>query len=264
MDSHEPHRLLVVANEAITADRLVEDLRRRVSDRDSEVVVIAPATVSSALKHVTGDVDDAIEAANGLLERSLQALRSAGIDATGRVGDTDPEMAVEQALAEFPADEILISSHEEGEEAWLEKGVAEKIRERTDRPVTKATIERDGAERVAGIERIQSGDATAQKRAIHVPYLPPLQIRDAAAMVVGILGTLVLALLAAGCGEPIFESGCVARLLIALGGFYLTSWHVFALVMTGAVRERGRAEGLLAAALLTLIPIGIIASLLVE
>ena len=45
------------------------------------------------------------------MELSLQALEEAGLRARGQVGDPDPNVALEDALRIFAADEIVISTH---------------------------------------------------------------------------------------------------------------------------------------------------------
>ena len=74
--------------------------------------------------------EPAREAAQERLNRSLAAIRGAGLDATGEIGDDDPLQAIEDALRTFAPDELIISTHPEGRSNWLERGVVEHARER--------------------------------------------------------------------------------------------------------------------------------------
>jgi hypothetical protein len=102
------HRVLVVANETCAGRALIEELRGRVGPR-SDVLVVAPA-LNSRLRHMFADTDGAYAAAEERLAESVEALRAVGIPAAGAVGDSDPVQAIEDALAEFEATEIVIST----------------------------------------------------------------------------------------------------------------------------------------------------------
>src|SRR5436189_5739253 len=106
------YRVLVVANETVGGAALLEEIRNRGSGRRSEILVVVPALTSSALEHWASDVDRAIADARRRLDDSLRAMRKAGLDARGQVGDHhEPNASIEDALGEFAADEIVISTH---------------------------------------------------------------------------------------------------------------------------------------------------------
>jgi hypothetical protein len=83
-------RVLLLANETVSATGVMDRLKELVGDDAAEVFVVAPALTSSALQHLAGDVDKAIEAARLRLEASLHALRELGFKASGEIGDSDP------------------------------------------------------------------------------------------------------------------------------------------------------------------------------
>ena len=70
-------------------------------------MVVAPAVEETAFRHALGDVDSAAVEARQRLERSLAALREAGIPAMGEVGYSDPLIAAKDALLQCPADEVV-------------------------------------------------------------------------------------------------------------------------------------------------------------
>jgi hypothetical protein len=139
------HRVLVVANETVGGGELLNELRARAGEH-SDVLVVAPA-LNSRLRHLFADVDHARGEAEVRLEKSISALAAAGIPARGAVGDSDPVRAIEDALFEFHADEIVISTHPPERSNWLEKKVVQRARERFDIPITHVIVdlERDGA-----------------------------------------------------------------------------------------------------------------------
>jgi hypothetical protein len=141
-------RLLVVANETVGGEALLGEIRNRSRGGDSEILVVTPALATSRAAHWASDVDEAIEAARQRMELSLIALEGLGIEARGEVGDSDPNVAIEDALRAFPADEIVISTHPPHRSRWLEHGVVKRAREEIDLPVTHVVVDLT-AERIA-------------------------------------------------------------------------------------------------------------------
>jgi GABA permease len=137
------HRLLVVANETVGGEALLEEIRKRSRGRDAEIMVITPALATSRAAHWASDVDEAIELARQRMELSLIAIAALGLKARGEVGDSDPNVAIEDALRAFPADEIVISTHPPHRSRWLERGVVERAREELDLPIAHVVVDLD-------------------------------------------------------------------------------------------------------------------------
>ncbi|HVY97632.1 MAG TPA: hypothetical protein VHA54_11790 [Solirubrobacterales bacterium] len=135
------HRLLVVANETVAGRALLEEIGNRCRGRRCEVLVITPALAGSRAAHWASDIDTGIELARERLERSLAAIEGLGLPARGEIGDSDPELAIEDALRLFPADEVLISTHPPRRSRWLEQGVVGRAREKLDLPVTHVVVD---------------------------------------------------------------------------------------------------------------------------
>lgn len=135
------HRLLVVANETVGGEALLAEIRNRCRGRESEVFVVTPALPSSRASHWASDVDEAIEAARRRMEISLIEIGRLGLKVEGEVGDSDPNVAIEDALRTFPADEIVISTHPPQRSNWLERGVVEWARREIDLPVTHVVVD---------------------------------------------------------------------------------------------------------------------------
>ena len=76
--------------------------------------------------------------------------------------------ALEDALREFPADEIVVSTHPPGRSHWLELGVVENARMRFDVPVTHVVVDLMGTT-AAGF----TGGAPQRLLDTRVANLPP-------------------------------------------------------------------------------------------
>lgn len=136
------HRVLVVANETVAGRALLDAIRGRTEGRPSEVFVVVPALTSSRLEHLAHDVDGAIAEARERLDRSLETMAATGLRARGRVGDHhDPNAAIEDALREFPADEVIISTHPPERSRWLEGGVVERAERELPLPVNHVVVD---------------------------------------------------------------------------------------------------------------------------
>lgn len=135
------YRLLAVANETVTGRALLEEIGSRCRGREAEILVLTPALAGSRAAHRASDVDEAIELARQRMELSLIAIRETGLKARGEVGDSDPNVAIEDALSSFPADEIIISTHPPERSRWLEHRVVQRTREKIDLPVTHVVVD---------------------------------------------------------------------------------------------------------------------------
>jgi GABA permease len=139
---HAPdeHRILVVANETVGGQELLAEVRGRAGDRRSHILVVCPA-LNSPIRHWASDEDQARAAARARLDASLGAMRAAGLQVEGEIGDGDPIQAIEDAVRTFQPDELVISTHPEGRSHWLERGVVEKARERFAIPITHVVVD---------------------------------------------------------------------------------------------------------------------------
>ena len=85
-------------------------------------MVVVPAVKQSRLQWLANDEDRARDVAQRAAERL--AVDTPGMTVAAEVGDSDPLMAIEDALRRFEADEIVVVSHEEGDATWLEQRAA--------------------------------------------------------------------------------------------------------------------------------------------
>src|SRR5918992_2486092 len=112
--SAEPHRILVVANETVGGRALIDAVKSHAEQahaegRPFEVMVVCP---QNQPKHGYVVYDESVRtAAENRLRTTIEQLRAVGIEATGEVLDPDPYHATMDALHNFEADVIVISTH---------------------------------------------------------------------------------------------------------------------------------------------------------
>lgn len=136
------HRLLVVANETVGGVALLDEIGRRCEGRDCEILVITPALAASRADHWASDIDEAIVLARQRMELSVLEIRHRlDRSARGEIGDSDPNVAIADALRVFPADEIVISTHPPHSSRWLEGGVVDRAREEIDLPISHVVVD---------------------------------------------------------------------------------------------------------------------------
>jgi hypothetical protein len=136
------YRILVLANETVGGRALLSEIQNRGKGRTTEILVVVPALTSSRLEHWSSDVDQALEEAGERLDASLATMAQAGLRARGHVGDHhEPNAALEDALRDFPADEVIISTHPPQRSRWLERGVVTRAREEVPLPITHVVVD---------------------------------------------------------------------------------------------------------------------------
>ncbi len=115
---------LVVANQTLSDPELAKRLIEMAAERPHRYTIIAPET-----EGVSG----------GALTRNLAALMAQlyreDVDATGQPMSPDPFSSVENAIAHYRVDDILISTLPGEQSRWLADDLVGKVREITDKPV---------------------------------------------------------------------------------------------------------------------------------
>jgi hypothetical protein len=114
--------VLVLVDTSCTGGAFCESIAARVHGRDAIVHVVAPV-LPSALHYLTDDERADSEEAERRLEAVLYQLRRRGVEASGGLGDDDPLQAIADALAWFPAGELVIVTPTRSH--WLERGLVE-------------------------------------------------------------------------------------------------------------------------------------------
>src|SRR6476619_2767212 len=118
--------LLIIALDSVAPDDVP----------DAEVLVVAPA-VNSWLRRWVSDEDGARRRAEQRAAAFVEDLERRGIHAGRRIGDADPVQAIADALATFPADEIVIAGAPEPRTRLVDE-LASRARRRFSVPVSDA------------------------------------------------------------------------------------------------------------------------------
>ena len=134
-------RILVVAMAELD-DRAVEAIRRAGEyDRpgnQAEMLLVAPASQGKLGRWAT-DVMKARAEAQRKLVVSVAALTKADLAARARVGDDDPILAVEDALHEFAASEVILVTGPPAEDAAGERAATE-LQSRLRQPLERVIV----------------------------------------------------------------------------------------------------------------------------
>jgi hypothetical protein len=138
--------VLVVANETVAGRGLIDAVKQKAAEQDVELVtVLAPVSAPRAGYVVYEDTRRA--AAGRRLDRTLAALREAGIPAHGLVVENDPEAAVRDAFGMLdpkPTD-VILSTHPVEKSGWIRKNVVDRVRKAAgDVPVEHVVVEVGG------------------------------------------------------------------------------------------------------------------------
>jgi hypothetical protein len=257
-------RFLVLTPAAVEGSRLREEIERRAAGEPVEVHLVAPSVTDSKLKATLGDVDDAIGDADSRLNDALTGLRSNRVAASGVVGDADPLIAAEDALGAFPADEVLIVTHSGEQEQWFEEDLFDRAAERFEPPVTHVELAANGGQ-LQEVEHAEAGirrDEPDEDEIVVSPNMPPFSVRDLIGIGVAIMGTAVLALLAAISGNHSNSAEAAARILLAIALGLVNIAHVVGLVFFNSQDYRGFGRPLFAKLSLYGTPAAVVASLL--
>lgn len=126
--SAAPRHVLVLASRTCPCPGLHDFVHAQLVERPAEVTVVAPALNDSHVAHWVSDTDEARAAAAERLEQAVEGLTTDGVTVSGHVGDARPLTAIEDALAEYPADLLVLSTFPPGESHWLENGLLEAAR----------------------------------------------------------------------------------------------------------------------------------------
>jgi hypothetical protein len=132
-------KLLVLATEPVDAERV----RAALPDDDldgAEVLVVSPAVNESAVAFWVSDSDEAIADAESTAEQTAAELRERGARARATTGESEPLLALQDALATFQADRVVVFVRDEDAARYREEDVTGEAKRRFGVPVTEVTV----------------------------------------------------------------------------------------------------------------------------
>jgi hypothetical protein len=122
-----PGRAVVVCTAAMTAEQMRDALDTGPADQRSIMFVAPEGLGTRGLMVDEVDYERALRAEC----QTVAALRRAGLNAAGHVGDRNPEHAIIDALALFPAAEVLIVARENEAALYRQHMDVERLQHRT-------------------------------------------------------------------------------------------------------------------------------------
>jgi hypothetical protein len=116
--------ILVIANRTVGSPELLHALEARCERGPTAFTILAPTPRSER------------EDAQAELETAVEALRAAGLDADGRLGDVDPIVAVGELWNPADFDEVIVSTLPTQASKWLQIDLPHRVARMTGATVT--------------------------------------------------------------------------------------------------------------------------------
>jgi hypothetical protein len=135
----EPAHVLVLANESVGGHKLLEAIERRAARGPIRCTVVCPQNVPRQGFVVYDDTSRS--AARVRLELMLDRLRELGIPARGEVMDPDPYLAAQDAIREWGADEVIVSTYPYPRTGMLRRDLIDRIRNWSGLPVEHVVVD---------------------------------------------------------------------------------------------------------------------------
>jgi glycine/D-amino acid oxidase-like deaminating enzyme len=129
-------KLLVLATDPVSAD----DVRSALPDEDldgAEVLVVSPAVNESPVAFWVSDADEAIADAESAAEQTAAALRDSGAQVRATAGESEPLLALQDALATYQADRVIVFVREDDRARYREDDVLGEAQRSFGVPVTE-------------------------------------------------------------------------------------------------------------------------------
>ena len=131
--------MLVVSNETVGGHKVLEALEQRATRGPIRVTVVCPR---STPRQGFVIYDDTVRsAARVRLDLLLGRLRELGIPAHGEVMDPDPYQATQDAVREWGADEIIVSTYPYPRSGMLRRDLVERIEKWSGVPVQHVVVD---------------------------------------------------------------------------------------------------------------------------
>jgi len=138
--SWEKSHTLVVATQTVAAPDLVGRLKERAAGHPHRYTIICPRAEDVGEEEIVAD-----------LASTLAELYRSDIDATGQPMSPDPFHAVQNAIAHYSIDEVLISTFSGERSQWLDEDLIGRTREITDKPVEHLEVGRPASAVAAAV-----------------------------------------------------------------------------------------------------------------
>ncbi|MEO2057492.1 MAG: cbb3-type cytochrome c oxidase subunit I, partial [Thermoleophilia bacterium] len=130
--------VLVVANETLTSQALIDEVRSRNADGLWSFELVAPVG------------DDDREVVQRRLATTLAILAGHGVAATGRVAEGDVVDVATEAARESEPNEIVVATLPLSQSRWMQRDVVDRIRKAATAPIAHVVVPADDARAIRG------------------------------------------------------------------------------------------------------------------
>ena len=124
----EPAHVLVVAHQTASTEKLLQAVAERARRGPASFHLVVPRQPHGIHKVVDPQDTGDDEAQSALAEALPSLSGAAGTEVTGSIGDSEPLMAIEDAVNLGDYDEIIISTLPLGVSRWLKLDLISKAR----------------------------------------------------------------------------------------------------------------------------------------
>ena len=127
MESSTPTRVLIVANRTAATPQLVEAVRERAARGPCRFTLLVPNS-AHGLHRVVDPEDQGSSEAEATLDLALPLLEdAAGGPVDGKIGDSEPLAAIQDAVNVRGFDEIILSTLPKRVSRWLHLDLPHKV-----------------------------------------------------------------------------------------------------------------------------------------
>ncbi|MHB8512557.1 MAG: hypothetical protein ACYDCC_10275 [Actinomycetota bacterium] len=117
--------ILIVANQTVASEHLKRTIQGRMLEGECRFTLVVPA--SQPYGTFVWTEGQARANAADRLEKALAELRAIGASIEGVVGDPRPMLAVDDAMREDLAEEIIVSTLPPGASRWLRQDLPHRL-----------------------------------------------------------------------------------------------------------------------------------------
>ncbi len=127
-------KVLVVANRTAESEELLQAMKERAAQGDVEFTLLVPAAPHGVAW--AADMHSGGDEAQDHLGKAVASLREAGLNVEGKLGDPDPQAAVQDEANFATYDEVIVSTLPLRVSKWLKVDLPHKVEHATGLPVT--------------------------------------------------------------------------------------------------------------------------------
>jgi hypothetical protein len=127
-------KVLVVANRTAESDELLQAMKERAEQGDVEFTLVVPAAPHGVAW--AADMHSGGDEAQSHIDKAVARFRDAGLRVEGKMGDPDPQAAVQDEANFGTYDEVIVSTLPLKISKWLKVDLPHKVEHATGLPVT--------------------------------------------------------------------------------------------------------------------------------